>query len=571
VSPAAATLGALPNRGRVLAIWTRLAESRLAAGLLFAAVYIGPTVALAREKLLWDDEFFTLYLSKTETWNALLAAMSTGADQHPPSFYYLTHGILQAMGTSHVTLRLPALVGFGIMCLCVYEIVSRLVSRPWGIAAMFLPLTWETYYYASEGRGYGLEVGFVSLALLAWMLAGNGKSRTLTLPLLGVSLCGAVASHYYAGLMLIAFGAGELVRTWMRRKVDPPVWLAFGGALVPLLFFARTIQSARSYSTHFWAVPRWGLMVSWYTTVIGSGVLVLLAAIVLPVIFLMARRWSVSAVYVPPQLWEATALVVLALVPVFGMVVAKSITHAFTERYFIAAIPGLCILVTLGLRLLLGNAPLGAVLVWALCIPGFGVRCYLEHSQHRQAFQETRYGAAILRHSGNASIAIPDVTLFHRLSVYARRDLADRVVYLADPHLSVRYLGHDTVDRGLLQLNPWFPLNVVWFRDWLIAHPSLLVYGSINDWNWVSFELPKWSNEIRLVERDRWRMLLSTQSINIPPDDHTPSDPSGEPMLYRRIPKGAASLCSIYMGGNACPGVDEPNASRPTFEIIRPD
>jgi hypothetical protein len=430
---------------------------------------------------------------------------------------------------------------------------------------MFLPLTWDTYYYASEGRGYGPEVWFVSLALLLWILASNGKSRTLTLPLLGVSLCGAVASHYYAALTLIAFGAGELVRTWMRRKLDPPMWLAFGGTLVSLVFFGRTIQSARAYSAHFWAIPHWRAMVSWYLYTIGYGALVLLAAIILAaVMFVMARPKSVPTVTVSPQPWEATALVVLALLPVFGMIVAQSITHAFTVRYFIAAVPGLCILVTLGLRLLLGNAPLGAALLWALCILGFGAQYYSKYYQQSLESEETRYSAAILRHSGNASIAIADITLFHRLSFYARRDLADRIVYLADPHLSARYLGHDTVDRGLLQLSPWFPLNVVWFRDWLIAHPSFLVYDPINDWSWISFELPKWSDDMRLVERDHGRVLFSVQSIKIPPDDRVPSDPLGKPMLYRRIPQAENPLCGIYMSGNACPLVDDPNASRPT-------
>src|SRR5215469_10876401 len=71
-------------------IWLHLASSRVAAFAFFGAVYIWPTTTLARNKLLWDDEFFTLYLSKTKTWNELITAMATGADQHPPSFYYLT-------------------------------------------------------------------------------------------------------------------------------------------------------------------------------------------------------------------------------------------------------------------------------------------------------------------------------------------------------------------------------------------------------------------------------------------------------------------------------------------------
>jgi hypothetical protein len=113
---------------------------------LFAVIYIWPSVARARHKLLWDDEFFTLYLSRTKSWNDLLAALATGADQHPPSFYYLTHLIFNFAGTTHLTLRLTAIVGFGAACLCLWEIVSLTANRTWSMAAMLLPLRSSSYY-----------------------------------------------------------------------------------------------------------------------------------------------------------------------------------------------------------------------------------------------------------------------------------------------------------------------------------------------------------------------------------------------------------------------------------------
>jgi hypothetical protein len=124
----------------------RLSSSRPFAFIFFAVIYIWPSVARARRKLLWDDEFFTLYLSRTKSWNDLLAALATGADQHPPSFYYLTHLIFNFAGTTHLTLRLTAIVGFGAACLCLWEIVSLTVNRTWSMAAMSLPLRSSSYY-----------------------------------------------------------------------------------------------------------------------------------------------------------------------------------------------------------------------------------------------------------------------------------------------------------------------------------------------------------------------------------------------------------------------------------------
>jgi hypothetical protein len=64
----------------------RVANSRPLAYLAFLAVYVAPVTIVARHKLLWDDEFFTLYLSTTKNWTGLVRALSTGADQHPPSW-----------------------------------------------------------------------------------------------------------------------------------------------------------------------------------------------------------------------------------------------------------------------------------------------------------------------------------------------------------------------------------------------------------------------------------------------------------------------------------------------------
>jgi len=109
----------------------RYAASRTLVWTAFTLLYVIPTVLLSRIKLFWDDEFFTLYLSRTADWKTLLQALATGADQHPPSFYYLTHGILGLFGTSPVTLRLTAIAGFWLLCVCLYEILKPLTNPMW--------------------------------------------------------------------------------------------------------------------------------------------------------------------------------------------------------------------------------------------------------------------------------------------------------------------------------------------------------------------------------------------------------------------------------------------------------
>ena len=154
----------------------RAAASRAIVYAVFTVIYLVPTLWLAKYKLMWDDEFFTLYLSRGG-WQSILAGLATGADQHPPPFYYLTHLLFQLFGMSHITLRLPAIAGFWILCVCLYEIVRRLTIPMWGVVAMLLPLSTQIYYYATEARGYGLVTGFSAMAVLALMAGASQSDR----------------------------------------------------------------------------------------------------------------------------------------------------------------------------------------------------------------------------------------------------------------------------------------------------------------------------------------------------------------------------------------------------------
>jgi hypothetical protein len=374
--------------------------------------------------------------------------------------------------------------------------------------------------------------------------------------MLAIGLCGAVASHYYAGLVLIPLTAGELVRTQARGKTDWPVWLAFGGALVPVASFAPTILSAKAYSTHFWAIPHIGAALNWYFVTVGYALFLPLAAFGVGILFRVRTCPTGSTPEKLPRAWYSVTILLLALLPLFGVVTGVLITHAYTERYMIAATLGLCILLIHGLRRIIGDDTLMPGLVCALCLIFFGIQIRGMHYQQVQSLQDTKASVAFLRRTNDALIAMAEITPFHRVSFYARRDLARRLAYVADPHLSIRYLGHDTVDRGLLDLNRWFPLNVVWWHDWLSTHPSFLVYGYIGDWSWLTFELPSVSDSIELVERlDKSRLLFSVKHLKVPADDRTARDPSGQPMLYQQLPDREAPLCTIYMT-DGCPVID---------------
>jgi Dolichyl-phosphate-mannose-protein mannosyltransferase len=542
--------------------WSSWADSKAIAYLVFGVAYIIPNVILARQKLIWDDEFFTLYLSKAASWNDLWKALSTGADQHPPSFYYLTHLIFKVFGTTNVTLRLTAMFGFALACLCLYEIAREVAGRRWGLPAMLLPLTTPALYYATEARGYGLELGFVTFSLLMWIWATQERKRFLTVPALAIGLCCAVGSHYYALVFLFPLGVGELFKMRMRRSLDIPTCSALFAGLLPILLFAPLILRASDYSTNFWATPYWAAMVAWYQLMLGRTPLVLLAMVGLVIVLKIPAAGDWNSALPEVSFPVAIALAASALIPIVGVSIAKLVTHAYTERYFISALPGSVMLLVWGLRRIIRNDRIGPALATAMCLILFPQQRRDLNAQQLVSLRSIRTVATLLRQTNDAPIVISNITIFHKLSFYGQRDLANRLVYVADPHRSVLYLGQDTVDRGLLALTPWFPLKVVWWNEWWADHPSSLVYGPVADWEWVTFALGE-IGPAELRNRDTAHLLFDVKRTTVPGNDHLPGDPSGKPMLYDKFPANGPPLCQAYMRADDCFIVDDPKFTAP--------
>ena len=90
----------------------------------FSVLYLVGTCIIASQKLLWNDELFTLYISRLPSLSAIWSALVTGADQSPPLFFIITRASLLLFGANHLAVRLPEVLGFWIMSLCLFRFVS---------------------------------------------------------------------------------------------------------------------------------------------------------------------------------------------------------------------------------------------------------------------------------------------------------------------------------------------------------------------------------------------------------------------------------------------------------------
>ncbi|WP_035349661.1 glycosyltransferase family 39 protein [Edaphobacter aggregans] len=521
--------------------------------LFFLALYFSIAIAKAKSRLMWDDEFFTLYISRIGTMKGILEALATGADQHPPPFYYLTHLLTVLFGTSHLTVRLLPMLGYGLMCVCLFLILYRRTSLLWAFLGMILPIASSAFYYATEARGYGVELGFCALALLAWQRVTSSSSKRAWWLLTLFMACGmAVSSHYYAVLFVFALALGELARTIQLKRFDFLVWLSFFGAAIPLLVFLGTIRKASEYSAHFWAVPIWGALLEYYVQMLGELANILVVGAV-PYLIMLLRSESQEENYRAEicrfSTYEVIAWSAIAAVPVFAMILAKTVTHGYVERYAISAIVGAIVLLC---HFGYAVAPRPRSFALVLCVAGllyivpYSVRLVLIN---RLAVVKLGGNLSMIDARSTSPLVLGDYTLFHQASFYAPRKQIQNLLYVADPLASVEYISKDTVDRSAIGMRPWFPLNIMTRKGFVATHSDFLVYSYVGSWTWITYVLLPPYYETSLLDRHEGEILLKAHRVgNAPADesDDSPLQPASE-SLFDKMSKDGPSLCKQWM------------------------
>jgi uncharacterized membrane protein len=145
---------------------------------LLSILYFLYTCDQASRRPLWYDEDFTYRISQIPGVSELWAALREGVDLNPPGYYLITRTFLALFGTSLFVARLPAVLGFWVMCMCLYRFVSVRTSALYGLAAMLLVLsTWVCQQFAIEARPYGVVLACCGLALVCWQEATAGAGR----------------------------------------------------------------------------------------------------------------------------------------------------------------------------------------------------------------------------------------------------------------------------------------------------------------------------------------------------------------------------------------------------------
>lgn len=507
--------------------WSNRQAERLERGgrLLLVALsvaYFAVTAILAAHKLMWHDELSTYYIARLPSMRDVWGALMAGDEQSPLFFYAMTRLAFDLFGANNASVRLPEMLGFWLMTVCLFTFAARRTSAFPALCAAALPLVTTAYWFAYEARPYGLLLGLGGLALVSWQSVTLDRRRVLSLVTLAISLAAAVSTHYYGVYIILPLALGEMLRTVTRHRLDMAVWAAFAVPAVPLSLHLPLIRAAASYSGAFWAAPQWSDISHFYDYLLYPAVVPVAAILVFAGIYVALLEGHAPTTDPEPTL--ASALPLQEVVVACGFIVlpfvivtsAKVAAGAFTYRYAMPTVLGFAILGGFGAAVAFKRAPLMR-LISLICLVGWFLV-----SNAREVFTADGPSFPVSRISierpaewlaaggfRDLPFVVADPHTFTVLSHYGTPDLKSRLVYLADPDLALKHLGHNSVERGMLGLlKPWFGMKIVEFEPFIGDHPKVLLYGRFGGLNWILPELQARGMRFELLNREGDNLFL---------------------------------------------------------------
>jgi hypothetical protein len=507
--------------------------------LILSAAYWGMTLVLAARKLMWNDELYTFYISTLPTMRDVWEALMSRGEQTPPFFYMPTRLAFDLFGVNNISVRLPEMLGFCLMGWCVYVFVARRGFRLAALSAAAFPLVTAAYYYAFEARAYGMLLGFVALAAVCWQGVAVARLRALSLVGLAASLVAAVCTHYYAVFAILPLAAGEAVRTIGARRADLATWSVLALPAVPLALHLPLIRAGTAYSGAFWSPPQWINIPGFYTDLLEPAVVPAAAVLVLAGILAVVRATphdpTKTGRLVPTH--EIVAICGFLLIPFGCVVLAKLVTGAFTNRYAISTVIGFALLIGLGVARGFERLPvmrLVTVIALGTWFLLSGAREFVQPTGFSQPVSKIWIDRSVewLRSlpDNDLPVVVADPHTFTVLVHHGPPDITSRLVYLADPDRALERLGHNSVERGMLDLvGPWFGMNVVRFEPFIAAHGRFLVFGNFGQQgflNWIVPELRVRGMRTELLNQAGGDMLLSVSAGGRSNDATQPLSPA---------------------------------------------
>ena len=324
---------------------------------VLSIAYLFAATALSTADYFRMDEVLAVSAARQPSLWGVWQAIWTGTDFSPPTFHFLLHGLVQAVGGAdgHLVWRLPSILAVYGAAVCTYWLlVKSQVSRSVAMLAFGIVLAFDLFDFAIQVRQYALLALGLAAALLLWSGMDDTRAGKIQACGLWLVLAACLCLHFYGVIAVAVIGTAELVYWISRRRLRIAVWLALlltapvEAALYPLASHLAQFNAGDNLATGFYARPSTGLFLQAMFEVVGGsgfGTLVLLAAFLLVGIAYLLERSGVRLPMdaKPVQARQAVGLseleiviIALCLLPVITFAFSLFVTKSFNARYMAA-------------------------------------------------------------------------------------------------------------------------------------------------------------------------------------------------------------------------------------------
>ncbi len=473
-------------------------------------------------RLMWNDEFLSFYSDGVASFRqVILVQLRHPISLDPPTYHLLSHLCMDVLGRNAIALRLPALCGFLLFQFCIFVFVRRLAGGRAAIVAMAVPICTASFRYSLEGRPYGLLLGLYALSLVCWQAAireapgaaeaatqpgSSAKhpagSRVLALTGLALSIALAITSHYFGVLILIPVSLGEFSRSLIRRRLDGGVLAALGLGLASVGLILPFRPALMVYRKHYYITgvnlhdisQGYRELFVRYTTWPMAMQRITAASLVILALALAGagwRRFRQRAEDEPVAVW--VALAATALLPFFGYLFGRFVTHTMEVRYVIAALIAFAAVFGIVLARRLRSdafyyAVLGAIAAAAVAINGHNIlRERADSAALLASLRPTPALTAALAAHPNAPLYEQSLGNFFVDSYYTPNvELRRRITLVYNPGQEVRWLRHDTYSITGHNLQQFTRLPVVNYDEVTRQPGAHLLIQWRDGWNWTA-------------------------------------------------------------------------------------
>ena len=434
----------------------------------------------------------------------------------PFAYHGIIFSVVHVFGLRPLFLRLPSLIGFLIMQVCLFYFVQRIASTRAGLFALAIPGFTGAFVYTLEIRPYGVLLGLLSLATLSWQTAARReKQRTLALVMLSGSLAVAINAQYFAVLIMLPLCAAEFVRVRERGRLDIPVLISLAAGLAGMVFLLPFLKGAAEFRSHYMGMPvpyqvlaqSYSFLLfghSAFSTSVNHLLDLGIALLVIAVLWMCVRQRKRNTLRLPDA--EFVFLFTLAGLPAAAFLLGRLVTHAMEPRYALGAIIGICALLAIAITPLLRSRTTYLTIAVVL-FAGFAWKGAVDVRAAQVASRQAISALLIPPAVKAALLANPthllytqDIDLFAFLAFHEPDpDVFQHVALVYSAEEEMRWNGAGTDSRIVTNLKSFTNYKIVPYES-IIRQPGEHLFAvSFGGWNWSDRAIPNENRHVRHV------------------------------------------------------------------------